>query len=141
MAVGSATLVRALVEKIAPSLLERGFATDALASLARAVERSARGRGVLFVAPETRVIMRDALADAPELSELELDVDERLDRFAVRFEWRDGLAEVDADAIVRQALAILDEKLAAARGVADGDESTTEPAAGPAGRPEPDDTE
>lgn len=109
----AAKVLRALTEKLGTSLLERGFADAVLAELETWLARAAEGRGVLVVAPESRVAMRDAVADDPRFADVEIRAEDGLDRFAVRFEWSDGLAEFDAGAAVTAALEILDRRLAA----------------------------
>lgn len=110
----AAGLARAGVAAIGPTLLSKEFVALAVAELESVIDRAAQGQAVAATAPETRLALREAFAEHPKLADVEVVGEDGLDRFAVRFAWRDGLAEVDAAAALSSVLEVIDTTLAEA---------------------------
>lgn len=114
-AIAMAETVRAALAAVLPEAMRRGLLDEAAAVLNDWLGRASDLKGVLHVAPDIRAQAKDAFQDHPRLADLTLEADERLDRFAMRFEWRDGLGEIDLEAAKAAVLAALDQSLADAR--------------------------
>lgn len=114
-AIAMAETLRAALAAVLPDAMRRGFLDEAAAVLNDWLARASDLKGVLYVAPDIRAQAKDALQDHPRLAALTLEADDALDRFAMRFEWRDGLGEIDLDAAKTAVLAALDQSLADAR--------------------------
>lgn len=103
----SVDLALAAMRALAPRVIEAGFIDQAVAELKCWIGGAAEGAGVLLTACETRDALAAALAEHPDLATLDIQEDSSLAPFALRFEWRAGVAEFDASAAAAAVMAIL----------------------------------
>ena len=100
--------LRAVIEKVFPSLAEAGFADAAAAAVLKAAHFG-DGEGIVVrAAPNRKAVLEQAFSAYGAGKTASVEADPDLGDLAVTAEWRDAGVEVDFEAAIQQSLAALE---------------------------------
>lgn len=112
MAEDSAAILGAAFEALLPEFARRGFAAEAAATVREWLSRAASAEGVLYVPEGFEAELAAAVAAAGgEEARVRVAADAALAPGAARFEWRDGLGELDLNESAARIRAAFDAHL------------------------------